>query len=435
MISLVDFDSSNLETATIQITSYYSFGEDELSFVDQNGMTGFWDAGSGTLTLSGTASVADYEAALRSITYSNSSESPSTDTRVVSWIVSDVKYSSYTRESHIQVAAVNDNPTAVADNAIAVETGGVSNGTSGSNPNGNVLTNDSDVDIGDTMTVSGVSAGIVGNVSGSVASNVTGAYGSITIQANGDYTYTVDNSNSTVQALRTSSNTITDVFTYTMRDAGGWTSTTQITITIQGANDAPTNISAGTLTIDENSANSSAIGTASGVDIDSDGTDVISYTLDSDAGGRFTINSTTGVVTVNGAIDREATASYNITIRATSADASFTDQVFSIAIVDAKEFSVTTPIDTNPYLDAIQENAANGVSVGVVAFAHDNDGTSSSIVYSLDNNANGRFTIGTWYRIGRMDDARSATFGYDHRRDARMASARRDFGFAKSCGR
>ncbi len=38
----------------------------------------------------------------------------------------------------------------------------------------------------------------------------------------------------------TSGQTLSDVFTYTMRDTAGLTSTTQITVTIQGANDAPT---------------------------------------------------------------------------------------------------------------------------------------------------------------------------------------------------
>ncbi len=106
-----------------------------------------------------------------------------------------------------------------------------------------MLTNDTDPDSagnGETKTVSGVAAGTVASASGSVAANVTGTYGSINIAANGAYTYTVDNNNATVQALRTSGQTITDVFTYTMSDAAGATSTTQITVTIQGANDAPT---------------------------------------------------------------------------------------------------------------------------------------------------------------------------------------------------
>ncbi len=105
-----------------------------------------------------------------------------------------------------------------------MEAGEFSNGTAGTNPTGNVLTNDTDPDSsgnGETKTVSGVVAGTAASASGSVGSSVIGTYGSISIAANGSYTYTVDNSNSSVQALRTTANTLQDVFTYTMTDAAG----------------------------------------------------------------------------------------------------------------------------------------------------------------------------------------------------------------------
>jgi VCBS repeat-containing protein len=105
-----------------------------------------------------------------------------------------------------------------------------------------VLANDSDVDSvanGETKTVTGVAAGAQASASGSVGSSVTGSYGSITIGANGAYTYTVDNNNVAVQALRLSGQTLSDIFTYTMADTLGLTSTSTITVTIQGANDTP----------------------------------------------------------------------------------------------------------------------------------------------------------------------------------------------------
>ena len=71
---------------------------------------------------------------------------------------------------------------------------------------------------------------------------------------------------------------------------------------------------------------------------DADGTDTVSYTLDDDAGGRFTIDANTGVVTVAGGIDREAAASYDITVRATSSDTSSTTRTFTIAVGDVDEF-------------------------------------------------------------------------------------------------
>ncbi len=166
-----------------------------------------------------------------------------TITDVFTYTMTDAAGSTSTTQITVTIQGANDAPTAVADTATAVEAGGVSNGTAGTNPTGNVLTNDTDPDSagnGETKTVTGVLAGTQSSATGNVASSVTGAYGSINIAANGAYTYTVDNTNATVQALRTSGQTITDVFTYTMTDAAGSTSTTQITVTIQGANDAPT---------------------------------------------------------------------------------------------------------------------------------------------------------------------------------------------------
>jgi VCBS repeat-containing protein len=194
------------------------------------------------LTLSGTDTVVAYQNALRAVTYQNTSDAPTTLNRTVSFSVNDGISQSSALTRDIAITAVNDTPTAVADTATAVEAGGTANGTAGTNPTGNVLTNDTDVDAGETKTVSGVAAGTVGSASTNVGAAVTGSFGSITIAADGSYTYTVDNNNAAVQALRTPSNTLTDVFTYTMRDTAGLTSTTQITVTIQGANDVPTNI-------------------------------------------------------------------------------------------------------------------------------------------------------------------------------------------------
>ena len=65
---------------------------------------------------------------------------------------------------------------------------------------------------------------------------------------------------------------------------------------------------------------------------DGDATDTITYSLDDDAGGRFAINATTGVVTVanNTLLDYETTTSHNITVRATSSDTSTNTAGFTI---------------------------------------------------------------------------------------------------------
>ncbi len=96
-------------------------------------------------------------------------------------------------------------------------------------------------------------------------------------------------------------------------------------------------------------------------------TNAITYSLDNNAGGRFAINASTGVVTVAGAIDRETAASYNITVRATSADTSFSTQTFTITVNDVDEFDVGTVTDGDATANAVNENAANGTAVGITA--------------------------------------------------------------------
>ncbi|MFN9913561.1 MAG: beta strand repeat-containing protein, partial [Pirellulaceae bacterium] len=289
-------------------------------------------------------------------------------------------------------ALMNFAPNAFADSATAVEAGGVSDGTAGTNPTGNVLTNDTDSNVADTKTVTGVAVGSVGNASGNVGASVTGTYGSINIAAGGNYTYTVDNSNVTVQALRTSANTLTDVFTYTMRDNAGLSSTTQITVTIQGANDAPNDL-AGTLTVAENATNGTTVGTITRSDIDAG--DGATYSLINDASGRFAINSSTGVVTVADGtlLNCEVAATQNITVRVSDTAGAFYDEVMTVTITDVDEFDVGSVSDSNATSNSIAENSSNGTVVGITASASDADATNNTITYSLDDSAGGRFTI------------------------------------------
>ena len=214
----------------------------------------------------------------------------------------------------INLTDVNETPIAVVDAATSTEASGTANGIAGTNPTGNVLANDTDVDAGDTKTVSGVAAGIVGSAATNVGTGVTGSFGSISIAANGVYSYTVDNNNATVQALAVGQS-VHDVFTYTMQDAGGLTSTTQITITIQGANDAPveTSIEGTALGYTENTGAVAITSTIVVTDMDdnnfesavvaitsnySNGQDILAFTNQNGISGSW--NATTGELTLTG---------------------------------------------------------------------------------------------------------------------------------------
>ena len=155
-----------------------------------------------------------------------------------------------------------------------------------------------------------------------------------------------------------------------------------------------TDVDGTTNEVDENAVIGTAVGiTASASDVDAT-TNTITYSLQDNDGGRFAIDSSTGIVTVAGAIDREADgASRNITVRATSADGSFTDQVFAININDVDEFDVGAIIDGDGAANTVNENATIGTTVGITASASDVDATTNTITYSLQDNDGGRFTI------------------------------------------
>ena len=83
---------NNLTKLTIQITSGYqnnSGGKDKLSFVNQNGITGTFNAATGMLTLTGISSLSNYQAALRSVKFSTSGTAISTGTRTLTILATD----------------------------------------------------------------------------------------------------------------------------------------------------------------------------------------------------------------------------------------------------------------------------------------------------------------------------------------------------------
>src|SRR6185503_7052574 len=92
-------------------------------------------------------------------------------------------------------------------------------------------------------------------------------------------------------------------------------------------------------------------------------------------------------------LNREAAATHNITVRATSSDTSFSTAMFTINVNDVDEFDTGAVSDSDAATNAVNENAANGIAVGVTAVASDADVTTNSITYSLDDDAGGRFAI------------------------------------------
>ena len=85
-ITVTDTDDANMESGSVYINSGY-LAEDVLGFTDQNGITGSYAAG--FLTLTGSATKAFWQTALRSITYNNTSNTPGTGNRTIHFVVND----------------------------------------------------------------------------------------------------------------------------------------------------------------------------------------------------------------------------------------------------------------------------------------------------------------------------------------------------------
>jgi hypothetical protein len=87
-ITVTDSDDTQLAGATVFISSGFSSG-DQLSFTNQLGINGNYNAATGVLQLSGNASLANYQTALRAVKYSNTAASPSTVTRTIAFVAND----------------------------------------------------------------------------------------------------------------------------------------------------------------------------------------------------------------------------------------------------------------------------------------------------------------------------------------------------------
>ncbi|MCC5645205.1 cadherin-like domain-containing protein [Nostoc sp. CHAB 5824] len=205
-ITVSDVDSPNLSSTTVSITSGFISAQDTLVFTNQNGITGSYNSSTGVLTLTGSSSVANYQTALRSVAYTNSSDNPSLTSRTISFIVNDGAANSTVVTRNINITAVNDAPVAVNDSITTNKnTPIIINATT-------LLSNDTDVDVSDAL---------------SITSFTQPSQGSLVNNGNSTYTYTpVENYYGS------------DGFTYTISDGHGGSSTATVNLTINEVTNA-----------------------------------------------------------------------------------------------------------------------------------------------------------------------------------------------------
>ena len=271
-----------------------------------------------------------------------------------------------TEATAINTGSVNNPPVAEADAAVTDEDSPVAIVAPG------ILNNDSDADIGDTLTVTAV--------------DTSGTAGAVTAwNADGSFTYDPDGQ---FEYLKTGGST-TDSFIYTVSDGNGGTDTATVTITINGASDAPTNISLDDSSVAENQPSGTAVGSFSTADPDTG--DTFTYTLVSGTGGNdngsFTIAG--NVLRTAAVFDYETKSSYSVRVRTTDSGTLYYEEVFVISITSVNEAPVavddtaTTSENTAVTVDVLNNDSdpdGDALTVGSVT-----QGTHGSVINNGDD--------------------------------------------------
>ena len=194
----------------------------------------------------------------------------------------------------IVITGTNDGPQAVADinqGAAVVESGNNTDGSTfagNASATGNVLANDIDVDINDTHCVVGVGAGAVTGPLSNGAGTICGKYGTLSLNADGTWTYTLDNDNPLTNALAQGAHA-DDIFSYTVSDNHGATSTTTLTVAVTGSNNSPQANAAPAAVTDVNSGPAIVEAGVDGCGVDHATGNVLANDFDIDTGDTKTV--------------------------------------------------------------------------------------------------------------------------------------------------
>ena len=245
-LTLSDDDDTVISGATVTISSGLHAGADTLSFTNQNGIQGSYNAGTGVLTLTGASSLADYQAALRSVDFAAKDPAASPATRTVSFTVTDSAGATSAPVSrNISVTPVAP-PTAADDTASTGKNAPVDI---------NVLANDSDP-AGLPLTVAAV--------------GTKGTLGQVSVNSDGTIHYDPAGQFASLQQGQTA----TDTFTYTATDGSQTSSPATVTITITGSDDLPVISGVGTTPVTY-TAQSPAVPVSPGLSLSDDDDDTI----------------------------------------------------------------------------------------------------------------------------------------------------------------
>ena len=263
--TITDLDSTTLVSATITLANQHAGDLLTVTLPLPGGIVASaYDPGTGVLTLTGMATLDDYEVALQQVLYSNTSDNPDTVDRLIEVVVNDGVNTSNVAAAVISVVPVNDAPAVVLEGTVYVENAA----TVTLDPLA-ALTDPDDADLsqvvirittgaisgdGDSLTVGGLTSGTVDGITflwdaAEHAMVMTGASSVLNYQnllRTVGFHSTSDNpTNFGADAIR--------ILTWNVSDGTAVTTTTT-TLDILAVNDAPQATVAATASYTENAA-------------------------------------------------------------------------------------------------------------------------------------------------------------------------------------
>ena len=268
------------------------------------------------------------------------------------------------------------------------------------------------LETGGQLTISDVDKGEAVFTPRNGANAVAGKYGSLTIDASGAWHYSADNNQTAVQKLSEGA-TVTD--TFTVRSVDG--TAHQITVTLQGTNDAPkigaSSVIIGAVT--EDAAVPTATGLLVASDVDTDAQ--LSWTLTSTEGsyGTLALDAASGTWTYTLDNSRAATQALaagqkvhdSFTATVTDNHGASSQQTVDIVITGTNDLPVISGSSTG----TVTEDDPQSVVFGILT--HTDPDTGDSFNWSLVNGAGTYGTLsfdtatGAWNY--NLDNSRAAT--------------------------
>jgi hypothetical protein len=354
-ITVADVDSPNLVSATVKISNNFAAGQDSLTFTTQPGITGNFNAATGEVLFTGTASKLAYETTLRSLKFRNTSEDPSTLARTITIVVNDGGLDSIAVTRTINVVSVPDKPTLSGSTSTLTFTEG-----------------DPDLSVASSVTISDVDSSTLVNATISISNNFAAGQDFLTFTAQpgitGNYNTTTgvltligpasksafETTIRTIKFRNTSENPSTSArkIAIVVNDGGLNSLTFTRNINVVSVPDKPTlslNATSSASTFTEGDPDLSIASTIIIDDVDSlnlvnatvsisgnftSGQDFLTFTTQPGITGNF--NATTGVLTFTGTASKLAyeTTLRTIKFRNTSENPSTLERTITIVVND-----------------------------------------------------------------------------------------------------